>query len=41
MQHGDARRLQYALIYVLAFCYGLAGILYLLSYRQMRLYRQS
>lgn len=36
IQHRDARQLQYALIYVLGACYLLSGLLYLVSYYQMR-----
>jgi hypothetical protein len=36
VRHKDARQLQFALIYVLAFCYALSGVLFLMSYLQMR-----
>lgn len=41
VRHRDARQLQLSLIYVLAFCYGLAGVLYLISYYQMRRHERA
>ena len=36
VRHQDARQLQYSMIYVLAGCYTLSGLLYLISYWQIK-----
>lgn len=36
MLNGDARQMQYGLLVLLVSCYAVSGVLYLISYQQMR-----
>lgn len=36
VRNGDARQMQYGLLVLLVACYSVSGVLYLVSYQQMR-----